>query len=361
MTRKRTPPFLDNLSNLEAKFQAQKLAFGPLMFQAARCLREFGILAALKDRGIVGTTEDDLAESTGVSIYGLRVLLEAGLVGDMVAQVEDGWALTKVGYVMLADPMTRANMDFTHDVCYRPAFHLEAAIREGRPAGLKEFGDWATLYEGLSQLPPKARESWFAFDHYYSDGVFEELLPVVFASKPAKILDVGGNTGIFARLCCEHDPAVQVTIADLPGQLDEALANAAREGVGHRVLGHPCDLLDPATELPAGHDVIWMSQFLDCFSEDEIIQILRRAAAAMGSDTELYILETFWDQQKHAAARYSVVQTSLYFTVVANGNSKMYHSDRLRACVEAASMEVTSMTHDVGISHTLMKCRLARS
>ena len=63
-------------------------------------------------------------------------------------------------------------MDFVHDVCYKGLFHLEESIETGKPAGLKELGDWPTVYEGLSQLPPDIQKSWFAFDHFFSDMLF---------------------------------------------------------------------------------------------------------------------------------------------------------------------------------------------
>ena len=85
--------------------------------------------------------------------------------------------------------MTRANLDFTADVCYAAMMHLTEAIQEGTPAGLKELGDWPTIYEGLSRLPEKAKKSWFNFDHFYSDRSFPILLKKVFANKPKRIFD----------------------------------------------------------------------------------------------------------------------------------------------------------------------------
>ena len=87
------------------------------------------------------------------------------------------------------------------------------------------MGNWKTFYEGLASLPPGARESWLTFDHYYSDQAFPAALPLVFADKPRRLLDVGGNTGKFAIQCAKHDPDVQVTIADLPQQLKLAREN----------------------------------------------------------------------------------------------------------------------------------------
>jgi hypothetical protein len=358
MARKR--PYLDDMNSFEAKFQAQRLAFGPMMFQAARSLRSLGILEQIKKNGLDGTSEVDLVEATGVSLYGVRVLLEAGAVGGLLAETESGWVLTKLGYMVLVDRMTQANMNFVHDVCYQPAFHLESSIREGRPTGLEELGgDWPTIYEALSELPEQVRESWFAFDHFYSDNVFVSLLPRVFASRPERILDVGGNTGKWALACCAHDPQVQVTIVDLPGQLREAMNAAEAAGFSQRIHGHPCDLLGPEYTLPEGHDVIWMSQFLDCFSEDEMIEILKRTAETMTETTRLYVLETFIDMQRHEAARFSLAQISLYFAAVANGRSRMYPFERMSQCLEKAGLEVRDVVRDIGVSHTLLECRKA--
>ena len=61
----------------------------------------------------------------------------------------------------------------------------------------------------------------------------------------------------------------------------------------------------PDAPLPGGHDVIWMSQFLDCFSEDEIVMILRKAAAVMTAGTRLFIMETYWDRQRFDCLLYT--------------------------------------------------------
>lgn len=352
--------FPDERSNLDAQFAAQRLAFGPMMFQAARVLRDCGVLEFLRGRALDGATAQEVAQHVELSLYASRVLLEAGLAAEMLELQQpdqDRYMLTRTGYLILRDPMTRVNMDFVHDVCYQPMFHLETALREARPAGLQELGDWKTIYEGLSQLPEHVKKSWFAFDHHYSDGVFERAIPTVLERRPARVLDVGGNTGKFALSCCKHDDSVQVTIIDLPGQLAVALDNARAAGLGNRISGQAIDMLDPDAPLPSGFDAIWMSQFLDCFGEDEVTSILSRAAAVMGADSRLYILETYWDRQEYDAARFSLINTSLYFTAVANGNSKMFHSKRMIACLEAAGLELEREVGGMSF-HTLFCCKL---
>jgi hypothetical protein len=260
---------------------------------------------------------------------------------------------------MLQDEMTRANMDFVRDVCYRGMFHLEEAIRTGKPAGLKVFGDWPTVYQALSELPPEVQESWFRFDHHYSDSAFPAALPLVFRQKPRRVLDVGGNTGKFALQCVHHDEDVRVTILDLPGQLAKAAKIMELAGAVDRIDSHPIDLLDPSQPFPGGYDVVWMSQFLVCFPENDIVHILRRGAAALAEGGSLYILDTYWDRQSSAAATYCLHASSLYFTCIANGNSRMYHARDMIQCVEAAGLQVVEDIDGLGISHTLLRCRPA--
>lgn len=349
----------DTTSALDAKYQAQKIAFAPMIFQAALALRDLGVLATLEKSGKTGATIQQVAEELSLPEYGVKVLMEAGLgMGMLVWDASDKrFSITKTGSFVLHDAMTRANMDFVQDVNYQGFFHLQEAIRSGKPAGLKALGDWPTVYEGLASLEPKVRQSWLAFDHFYSDSAFGSALPVVFRDPPRRLLDVGGNTGKWTRKCLAYDATVQITIADLPGQLRMAEQSLTEEGLADRVAYHAVNLLDPAGRLPEGHDVIWMSQFLDCFSQTEIVSILERAGEVMGNGADLYILEAYWDRQQFEAAAFCLQQTSLYFTCIANGNSQMYHSDDMKACVEKAGLEVVEEIDHIGVSHTLFRCR----
>lgn len=345
----------DNKRAIDAKFDAQKIAFAPIMFQAAKALRDFGILEYLLKNESANV--ETIAEKLKLSVYGVKVLLEAGLSLELVILRNNEYKLTKTGYFLLTDKLTQVNMDFTHDVNYLGFFHLQESIKNGKPEGLKVFGNWKTIYEGLSELPEKVKESWFGFDHFYSDFAFPEILPIVFADKPKKLLDVGGNTGKFSIKCAEYDKDVQVSIMDLPGQTKVARKNIEEKGLSHRINTVDVDLLDATAPFPKGYDAIWMSQFLDCFSQEEIITLLKRSYDAMDENASLYILETFWDKQKYPASTYSLHATSLYFTVMANGNSQMYHSEDMLKLIDKAGLKLEKMYENIGVSHTLLRCK----
>lgn len=332
------------------------LAFAPLFFQAAMAARNLGVLGAVAEaRGLLPS---EVAARTNLSFYAARVLLEGCLSLELVAFEDGRYQITEAGKLWLFDRMTRVNADFVQDVCYRGAFHMEESVRDGTPAGLQVFGAWPTIYEGLSQLPPDVQRSWFAFDHYYSDGVFPEAFTHVFAAKPARLLDVGGNTGKWALHCLTHDPEVRITALDHPGQLARLRENVEAAGVAGRLETVPIDLLDRAHAFPTGFDAVWMSQVLDCFGEDDVLAILERGKAALAPGGKLYVLEAFWDRQSNDVAQLCLHGTSLYFTCMANGTSRMYHSDDLLELIPRAGLTVVE-DRPLGHSHTLLTCAVA--
>jgi hypothetical protein len=344
------------LSAIDAKYEAQKIAFGPMYFQAVIAMRDLGILDFIASNR-KGVTIETIIEKMDVSAYGINLLIEAGEILGVLEIEDEKVKISKVGFFLLKDEMTKVNVNFMNDVCYLGAKAMTDSFRNGKPEGLKVLGDWPTIYEGLSILPEPAKTSWFEFDHYYSDGAFPDALKIVFRTNPATIFDVGGNTGKWSFACCDHNPDVKIKILDLPVQLNVARANATERNLLDRIDFHAIDLLDRSQLIPQGADVIWMSQFLDCFSEEQIVQILENAWQATSENTRLYILEPFFDNQNYPAAHFSLVATSLYFTIMANGNSKMYRIEVMKELVRRAGFEVIETYPLIGDSyHTILEC-----
>ena len=346
-------------SVIDAKYDAQKLAFAPVSFQVTKSLRDLGILEFINKNRRKGVTAEEVAEALDISMYGIDLLLELGETIELVSLNEDKYTLTKTGFIVLTDKMTTANIDFVQDVCYKGLFELTETIKQGKPVGLNVFGDYKTIYEGLSKLPAHVQKSWFTFDHYYSDTAFPDALPIIFKRQPKRLFDIGGNTGKWAIQCSSFNPDVEVTILDLPGQLNKAKLNIKEKGLTDRVKFHEIDLLSASPVFPDyAPDAIWMSQFLDCFSKEEIIKILQTAKSSMTENTDLYILETYWDRQRFEASKFTLQATSVYFAALANGNSKMYKAQELYDCISAAGLKVVEDIDDIGISHTLLRCTL---
>lgn len=348
----------DNIRAVDAKFEAQKIAFAPMCYQAIRTMLELGMMQAINDAGDAGISRKELAEKAKISEYGAGVLCEMALGMNVIKLSQDseaGYAdkekfvIGKIGWMLLEDDLTKVNFWFTNDICYEGAWKLKESIINGKPEGLKVFGDqWTTVYEALSTLPDKPKKSWFEFDHFYSDIAFPEALPIVFAEKPKTMLDIGGNTGKWSLACCRYNPDVKMTIVDLPGQANVAKKNAAEAGFADRIDFSMGNVLDDTTKLPENPDAVWMSQFLDCFSLKQITKILKKVYEAATPETNVFVLEPLWDKQRFEASSYSLQATSLYFTCIANGNSKMYRYEELVNAIGEAGFELKTAHHNLG-------------
>ncbi len=351
----------ETLNAREAQRLAEFIAFGPVIFQTARIMLKLGIMDMLRDSDN-GLAIDEVAEKANISKYAAKCLLEAALcIGIVLVNTDtDKFTISKTGWFLINDPATRVNINFNHDVNYLGWFNLEESLMEGKPVGLKTLGDWPTVYEGLSSLPKNIQDSWFGFDHFYSDNSFDQALEIVFGNKPKTLLDVGGNTGRWALRCVGYDKDVNVTILDLPQQIGMMKENIKGHEGAERIDGLGVNLLDETTEMPAERkfEAIWMSQFLDCFSEEQIVSILRRAAKVMDKSSRLYIMETLWDRQRFEPAALCLTLTSLYFTAIANGNSKMYHSEDMERLVKEAGLEIEKIHDYLGQGHSIMVCKL---
>ncbi|MFZ6730707.1 class I SAM-dependent methyltransferase [Undibacterium sp. Ji42W] len=338
-----------------ARFEAQKIAFGPVVFQCVRYAWKRGMLQALADAGCAGLTISDMAATGKWTAYALKVVLETCLSSGVVYLSAGSYVLDKAGYCVLTDSITQVNLDFNHDVCYEGLFKLDESLDNEKPLGLSALGNWPTLYQGLSQLPEPAKTSWFAFDHHYSDTSFPSILPDVFATAPRKLMDIGANTGKFSCAALAYNPTVEMHLVDLPRQLLVAEENLKNAGVHERAHFHSIDLLDNEAVLPTGIDMIWMSQFLSCFSEPAIASILQRAAKALAPNGQLLIMDTFWDRQRYDIAAFCLINTSPYFTAMASGNSKIYESGDYVRIAEAAGLQLVTTRDDIGYCHSLLR------
>ena len=376
MLRRSRPNFLNVLED------AQRLAFAPFIFEAAAAALRLGVLDALS--GAPGMSPRELAAKTKLPLYAVEVmtdiLVPAGVLrrtarADEADEADEadgtapaaqkrltGLTLTEVGDLLVYDEMTRANFFFTESVCYDALGRTRASLVEGRPAGLEVFNPaWKTIYPHLPELPDEARSAWFGFDHWHSDRAYEsaldEITTIWGAAGPKKLADVGGNTGRFSKRFLERFPESRAVVVDLLVEVDALPSHPELADVKERLEGAAIDWLTDAepAKLPAlaGVELFWMSQFLDCFSHEEAVSILTRTRRAMAPGAKLAVLEPLVDEQRHRAAELSLAATSLYFTVIANGNSRFFNGAELRGIFREAGFTIEREVPDLGVSHTL--------
>ena len=347
---------IETQSAQEAQRLAYEISFGPIVFQVSRLMKKFNILQMLIDSE-KGLTLDEISEKTKLSKYACQCLLESSLTIGTVLYEDGRFTCSKVGWFLLNDQLVDINMDFNHNVNYRGWYHLEEALLNGKPEGLKVFGNWDTIFEGLLQLPKNAQNSWYRFNHYYSGNTFDQALQVIFAGKPKNLLDVGGNIGSWALRCVDHDPDVLVTVMDLPEQIELMKQHISGKNGSNRISAHCCDLFDVETPIPTGFDAIWISQLFANFSEKENVFILSKIAKSMSPNSELYIMEMLWDRQSFAVGAYTLTQISFYFNTLSTGKGKNYSSEDMIHFIEAAGLSVVEIRDGIGKGHSIIQCK----
>ena len=68
-------------------------------------------------------------------------------------------------------------------------------------------------------------------------------------------------------------------------------------------------------------------------------------------------METIWDRQRFETASYCMAQISVYFTAMANGNSKMFYSGDLEKCISNAGLMIEVIHDELGMGHSLLVCK----
>lgn len=341
-----------NFSIINALTDAQKLIFAPVAFQAVGAMLDLGILKLLDKSPC---TEYEIIFSLNLDEYTVRTLLQIGLLNGLVKYSKDLYSLTQTGKVFLYDDMTRINFNYVKDVCYLGASELTKSFKSQKPEGLYKFvGDYPTIYPAITLLPEQMKQSWYEFDHFYSDNCFEKVYQII-TSKYKSICDIGGNTGNFERLCLKHDANFDITMFDL----DENIQKIKNDTELKNCKFHSINVLDETPDYPEMNNcAVFMSQFLDCFAKKDIKKILIDLKNAIDENSAIYILEPYTDRQEFEGAEYALAHTSLYFTCMANGVSKFYTFEEMQSIIENAGLYITGCTNDIGsYNYTLLECR----
>lgn len=168
-------------------------------------------------------------------------------------------------------------------------------LRTNRPAGARpEEGGAAFIYregiESAMEQEATARHLTLALA-----GRAKNVAPLLAERVPLAdarlLLDVGGGTGIYSIACLQRYPQLQAIVWDRPEVLKVALEMAAAYGVLDRLDCRPGDMFrDP---VPAGADVVLISNILHDWDVPECRALLARCAAALPHGGRLLIHDVF--------------------------------------------------------------------
>lgn len=179
-------------------------------------------------------------------------------------------------------------------------------LRSGRPAnwgGAKGGQDWHAAMEDEAF----ARRFTAAMD---CRGLYlgQALAAALDLSGHARLLDIGGGSGIYACAIAARHPHLRATVLDQPAVRRIATALVAERGFADRVDVVPGNfLVDP---LPGGHDVHLFSNVLHDWDEPEVRHLTAASFASLPPGGLLVIHDAFINADKSGpvpVAEYSVL------------------------------------------------------
>jgi SAM-dependent methyltransferase len=252
----------------------------PLMIEAAVRLKVFDALAGGPK------TSDQLAQETGASRRGLRILLN-GLVGlELLTKPQPGhYALTPEADAFLVGGRPAYLGGFfrhTSSQLIPKWLGLTDIVRTGKPAAaVNQEGDGATFFE-------KFVEDIFPLSRPAALGLADHLnLPAV--TSPVSVLDLACGSGVWGVSLAEKSPKVRVTAVDWPGVLPVTKRVAERHGVADRFTYVAGDLLE--ADFGTGHHVATLGHILHSEGAARSKELLRKTFAALAPGGTIAIAE----------------------------------------------------------------------
>lgn len=124
------------------------------------------------------------------------------------------------------------------------------------------------------------------------------------------LLDVGGGTGIYAIACVQQNPQLRAVVWDRPAVLKVAREMVDAYGVADRVDLVAGDMF--ADPVPAGADVVLLSNVLHDWDVPECRVLLKRCADALPAGGRVLIHDVFLDDDLGGPLPIALYSTALF-------------------------------------------------
>jgi predicted O-methyltransferase YrrM len=220
-------------------------------------------------------------------------------------------------------------------------------LRSNRPAGHRPDEGAAFIYrEGLESAMEKeaaARRLTLALAGR-SRNIAPILAERVPLSRARLLLDVGGGTGLYSVACLQRNPHLHAVVWDRPEVLKVAAEMAATYGVSDRLECRPGDMFKDA--LPAGADVVLLSNVLHDGDVPECRALIRRCAAGLPPGGLLLIHDVFLNDALDGPLPVALYSAALFCLT----EGRAYSAAEYRAWLAEAGLTPG------GITPTLIHC-----
>lgn len=218
------------------------------------------------------STVDEVATACGCAPRGMRILLDALTVLDLIVKREGRYSLTRDSALFLdrrSPEFMGSCVEFQHAPFLQSAFlRFTDAVRHGgavtEPEGTMspEHPVWVQYARGMMPMAlPQARKA------------------AEIAGKVTSVVDIAAGHGMFGITVLQQSPQARCLAIDWPNVLELARENAGKAGVLDRFDTRAGDAFE--VDLGSGHDLALLPNILHHFDRDTCVTLLRRVHAAL--------------------------------------------------------------------------------
>lgn len=232
-------------------------------------------------------TAGALASRVDVPSERMQVLLAAATSLNLIKRRQSGrFALTTRGAALAGVPGLAGMIDH-HDVLYRDLADPVAFFRGEVETELAGF--WPYVFGAGGATDPQTTATYSQLMADSQALVAEDTLAMVGFSDRTHILDVGGGTGAFLAAVGVANPALRMTLFDLPAVVPAATDRFAAAGLGDRVEIVPGSFRDDP--LPQGADLISLVRVLYDHADETVTALLKSVHDALPEGGRVLVSE----------------------------------------------------------------------
>ncbi|WP_372447927.1 methyltransferase [Streptomyces smyrnaeus] len=256
------------------------ILFGHAAFQYLNAACELGVLDLLAERGPLPEEEIrtrlELEERAcavlllGCTALGLTVK-EGGhyRVADLVASLRAGGTWQNI----------KDTVAFEQHVVYEGQADFTESLQRNSNVGLRRIpGDEPDLYQRLSGNP-RLESVFYRYMKSWSELANSHLVHTLDLGNAHRLLDCGGGDAVNALALARHNPALQITVLEIPSSAEMTAARIARAGLSDRVGVQPGDMF--ADPFPTGMDCVLFAHQLVIWTPEQNTALLRKAYSAL--------------------------------------------------------------------------------
>lgn len=301
-----------------------RLVFAAAAFQTLRAACETGLLEQLLDAPD-GFDRDEIGTRIGLRGRWLDTLLTAAAATDLIRRDHNGRysVADEIAPAVRSEEWSlfTATVAFEHHFSYRGISKFTESLVRETNAGIENFpgraGDSLYVRYGAD---PKLRQVFYTYMRAWSRIGGPVLWDALVEIAPTRMLDIGGGDGVHAIAATNRLPGLEVTVLELPENVDVARARIAEEGLVERVSVVGGDMF--ATPFPGGHDLVLFAHQLVIWTEEENLALLRRSNAALPLGGTVVIFSSMTDDSEDGP--FIAAMASLYHAAIPVEGGRIY-------------------------------------